>query len=225
MNCGAWMKRDWGLRWVPGTNLRKWGLLILLDVLIGGGCSSHLTTPAAGAPASAASPDAEETPAGPEAKIHISYALPGDYLSSLSVTKYSGAQPLKTIATKQGEATTARFEGGVVVWQFTVEKGLLTGVPVIGTAQQPYAPAEVKYGVLPPHFAASIPDNGPPEPLESDHYYVFAATRGSGSTSYEAVKVIGDGSLEAFEADPRAGTSYWLCCDLPADFAVTAPSQ
>jgi hypothetical protein len=151
--------------------------------------------------------------------------LRSDYLSSLSVTKYSGAEPLKTDATKGGQATTVRFAGGVTVWQFAVEKGFLTGVPVIGATQKPYAPAEVKYGVLPAHFDASIPDSGPPEPLESDHYYVFAATRGSGSTSYEAVKVNGDGSLEAFEADPRAGTSYWLCCDIPADFAVTAPSQ
>jgi hypothetical protein len=143
----------------------------------------------------------------------------------MSVTKYSGAEPLKTNTTKEGQATTVRFAGGVTVWQFGVEKGFLTGVPVIGTAQKPYAPSEVKYGVLPPHFAASIPDTGPPEPLESDHYYVFAATRGSGSTSYESVKVNGDGSLEAFEADPRAGTSYWLCCDIPADFAVTAPTQ
>jgi len=207
-------------------NLRKWGLLILLDVMIGAGCASHeAAPPAPEASATAASAAADETPPGPEAKIHISYARPGDFLSSLTVTKYSGAQPLKTIPTKEGDAITARFEGGVTVWQFGVEKGLLTGVPVIGAKAQRYAPAEVKYGVMPPHFAASIPDNGPPEPLESDHYYVFAATRGSGSTSYEAVKVNGDGSLEAYEADPRAGTSYWLCCNLPADFAVTAPPQ
>ncbi|HXR24377.1 MAG TPA: hypothetical protein VN742_03370 [Candidatus Binataceae bacterium] len=200
---------------------RQWARLILL-VLIAG-CASHQgTSPTADA---SASPAAAETSAGPEAKIHVSYAHPGDYLSSLAVTKYSGAQPLKTIPTKDGDAITARFDGGVTVWQVGVEKGLLAGVPMIGTEAQRYAPAEVKYGELPPHFVASIPDSGPPEPLESDHYYVFAATRGSGSTSYEAVKVNGDGSLEAFDADPRAGTSYWLCCNLPADFAVTAPPQ
>lgn len=203
--------------------VRKWALLLLLEVLAGVGCGSHQTTPLA--PDAAASPAAEQSPAGPEAKIHVSYARPGDYLSALTVIKYSGAQPLKTIPTKDGTAITVRFDGGVTVWQLGVEEGFLAGVPMIGTAERRYTPEEVKYGALPPHFAASIPDNGPPEPLESDHYYVFAATRGSGSTSYEAVKVNGDGSLEAFEAEPRAGTSYWLCCNLPADFTVTAPPQ
>jgi hypothetical protein len=201
--------------------LRQWAPLLLLAVITG--CASHQNT--LPPDEASASPAAEETPAGPEAKIHVSYAHRGDYLSSLTVTKYSGAQPLKTIPTKDGDAITARFEGGVTVWQVGVEKGFLAGVPMIGASEQRYAPAEVKYGDLPAHFVAAVPDSGPPEPLESDHYYVFAATRGSGSTSYEAVKVNGDGSLEAYEADPRAGTSYWLCCDLPADFAVTAPQE
>lgn len=202
---------------------RTWALLLFLEAIVGAGCGSHKTPSAVAA--AAESPAAAETPAGPEAKIHISYAHPGDYLSALTVTKYAGAQPLKTIPTKDGDASTIRFDGGVTVWQLAVEKGLLASVPMIGQTTHGYSPAEVKYGDLPPHFVASIPDSGPPEPLESDHYYVFAATRGSGSTSYEAVKVNGDGSLEAFGADPRAGTSYWLCCNLPADFAVSAPAQ
>ena len=161
-------------------------------------------------------------PPGPEAKIHVSYAHRDDYLTSLIVTKYSAAQPLQTIPTKDGNALTVRFDGGVTVWEFDVEKGLLNGVPVIGGKETRYAPAEVKYGDLPPHFVALIPDNGPPEPLEAGHYYVFAVTRGSGATSYEVAKVNGDGSLEAYEADPRAGSSYWLCCDLPGDFVISA---
>jgi hypothetical protein len=203
---------------------RQRGVLpLLLGLILATGCGSHKDKP----PVVAASetPAAEATPAGPEAKIHISYAHPGDYLNSLAVTKYSDAQPLKTFQTKDGQATTVRFDGGVTVWQLGAEKGFLSRVPVIGTAPPQYAPTQVKYGDLPAHFIASIPDSGPPEPLESDHYYVFAATRGSGSTSYEAVKVNGDGSLEAYEADPRAGSSYWLCCNLSADFAVSAPSQ
>jgi hypothetical protein len=36
------------------------------------------------------------------------------------------------------------------------------------------------------------------------------------------VKVNGDGSLEAYEADPRAGSSFWLCCNLAGDFTLTA---
>jgi hypothetical protein len=201
--------------------LRKWAPLLLLAVIAG--CALRQNTSAA--PAASATTAAPDTTAGPEAKIHVTYAHPGDYLSALTVTKYSGAQPLTTNPTKDGDAITARFEGGIPVWQFGVEKGLLGGVPMIGTAGSGYAPAEVKYGDLPAHFTASIPDSGPPEPLESDHYYVFAATRVSGSVSYEAVKINGDGSLEAYDADPRAGTSYWLCCNLPADFAVTAPPQ
>jgi hypothetical protein len=203
--------------------VRKWALLFLLEVLIAAGCGSRQPTPPA--PEAATSPADQQTPAGPEAKIHVTYAHPGDYLSGLTVIKYAGAQPLETIPTKDGNAITVRFDGGVTVWQLAVEKSFLAGVPVIGPAERRYAPAEVKYGDLPAHFVASVPDNGPAEPLESDHYYVFAATRGSGSTSYEAVKVNGDGSLEAFEAEPRAGTSYWLCCNLPADFTVTAPPQ
>lgn len=211
--------------------LRSWGPPLLLALVLVTGCASHASAPAESAsgetatPAAEASPAADEAPAGPEAKIHITYAHPGDFLSSLSVTKYSGAEPLKTIPTKDGDAITARFDGGVVVWEFGVEKGWLQKVPGLGGAPRGEAPTEVKYGVLPGHFVSSTPDSGPPEPLESDHFYVFAATRASGSTSYEAVKVNGDGSLEAFEADPRAGTSYWLCCNLPADFAVSAPAQ
>jgi hypothetical protein len=198
-------------------------LPLLLGLIIATGCSSHKDK----VPAVAASetPSVEATPAGPEAKIHISYSHPEDYLSSLVVTKYSAAQPLKTFQTNDGQATTVRFDGGVTVWQLGVEKGFLSRVPMIGTSTPQYAPTQVKYGELPAHFVASIPDSGPPEPLESDHYYVFAATRGSGSTSYEAVKVNGDGSLEAYEADPRAGSSYWLCCNLSADFAVSVPLQ
>jgi hypothetical protein len=69
----------------------------------------------------------------------------------------------------------------------------------------------------------TIPDAEPPEPLEPDNFYIFSVTRKSGSISYEAVKVNADGSLEAYEADPRAGTSFRLCCNLSSDFTVVAP--
>ncbi|MGH7933000.1 MAG: hypothetical protein ACREQN_07500, partial [Candidatus Binataceae bacterium] len=60
-----------------------------------------------------------------------------------------------------------------------------------------------------------------PEPLEPDHYYIFEVSRGSGSISWEAVKVSADGSLESYVAEPRAGTSYRLCCNVGLDFTVT----
>jgi hypothetical protein len=87
---------------------------------------------------------------------------------------------------------------------------------------EPQAVTEVKYGAMPPHFIETTPESGPPEPLQSDHYYVFTVTRASGATSYEAVKVNGDGTLEAYEADPRAGTSFQLCCNLAPDFIINA---
>jgi hypothetical protein len=80
----------------------------------------------------------------------------------------------------------------------------------------------VKYGQMPAGFSQTAPDSGPPEPLEPSTYYVFSVTRASGSTSFEAVKVDSDGSLEAYAAEPRAGTSFSLCCNVSADFSASA---
>jgi hypothetical protein len=201
------------------TSLRKLAFASALIVVTG--CASHHEPPAT--PTAGATPPSDAS-SGAEAKVHINYSRPGDFLSSLIVTKYSGAETLKTVATRDGAATIVRLDGGIVVWQFAVEKSMLTGVPLIGPAEQRYSPTEVKYGDLPDHFVESMPDFGPPEPLEPQHYYVFAATRGSGSVSYEAVKVNGDGSLEAYEADPRAGSSFWLCCNVADDFTISAPA-
>lgn len=195
-------------------------LLVLLPLLTVLGCASRDSSSET-TPSSNASPATEAIP-GPEAKIQISYSHPNDYLSSMVVTKYSAAQVLETYATKAGSASVVRFDGGVTVWQFAVEEQMLAGVPMLGRKERRReAPKEVKYGVLPGDFRQSMPENGPAEPLEPNHYYVFAVTRGSGSVSYEAVKVNGDGSLEAYEADPRAGTSFRLCCDVAADFTIT----
>jgi hypothetical protein len=204
----------------PAAILRLGALALTIFLAVVAGCASHRDASAPPNPTTAA----DSAGAGPEARIHINYSHPGDFLSALSVTKYSSAQILKTTDTKNGVASVVRFEGGILVWDFYVEKSVLTGVPLIGHEEKRYSPAEVKYGSLPDHFEESMPSVGPPEPLEPDHYYVFAATRGSGSVSYEAVKVNGDGSLEAYEADPRAGSSFWLCCNLASDFTITAPS-
>jgi hypothetical protein len=161
----------------------------------------------------------------PQAKINVSYARPDDFITSLVVTKYYGADTLLTTPGKNGASSIIRFAGGVVVWQFGVDKSLLMGVPVIGAHEErPYQIAEVEYSVVPKGFTQQMPESGPPEPLEPDHFYVFAVMRASGSTSYEAVKVNGDGTLEAYAADPRAGASYSLCCDVAADFTITQPA-
>jgi hypothetical protein len=47
---------------------------------------------------------------------------------------------------------------------------------------------------------------------------VFQIDRQSGSTSYQAVKVLADGSLQAYNAQPRAGSSYLLCCNIATEF-------
>jgi hypothetical protein len=197
--------------------------IFFLSALISGCASDKGATPAAGSSSGAGQSPDDVPPPGPEAKIHISYSHSNDFLNSLAVTKYSGAENLPALAAggKDG-ASLIRFEGGIVVWQIELDKSFMSGVPVLGSEEKPEAVKEVKYGMLPKQFTESIPDAGAPEPLESGHYYVFAVTRASGSMSYEAVKVNGDGSLEAYEADPRAGTSYRLCCNLGLDFTVSA---
>lgn len=185
------------------------------------GLSNH------GAPAPAPSPDngsnaTNETPPGPEAKINISYSKTNDYLSSLVVTKYASANTIATDSKgSSGVATTVLFEGGVVVWQADIDPSTFSGLPGIGS-RRPYIVKHVKYGQIPQGFQQTAPDNGPPEPLEPDNYYVFSVIRASGSTNYEAVKVQADGSLIAYDADPRAGDSFQLCCNVAPDFTVTA---
>jgi hypothetical protein len=39
------------------------------------------------------------------------------------------------------------------------------------------------------------------------------------------VRVRPDLTIQAYDADPRAGTSYNLCCDVGADFREPAPSN
>lgn len=200
-------------------------MLVLACTIMAWGCSvlgqRPASTPAALPPSDQASDST--APLGPEAKIQISYSQPNDFLDTLSLTKYSGAKTLTTgPAGSSSAATVVRFEGGVPVWQIDIEPGMFSEMP-LGFSAKNYAVSEVKYGKVPSHFVQSIPDLGPPEPLEPGHFYIFSVTRKSGSISYDAVKVNADGSLQAYEADPRAGTSFRLCCNLPADFTATPP--
>src|SRR5690242_17718933 len=186
------------------------------------GCASHKNTETSAKPSAPAEQSTNNTasnnaPSAPEAKIHISYAHPNDFLSSLIVTKYSGAENLNSIAASaNGNASIIRFQGGVIAWNIAAQKGgLLNDVPML-RKDKLAAVTEVKYGVVPPNFTQLMPELGVPEPLEPYNFYVFMVTRASGSVSYDAVKVNGDGSLEAYDAEPRAGMSYKLCCNVSA---------
>ena len=217
-------------RWNCGEERRigKRPLLALtaLALTIGfTGCALHAKSSALGSPASPTPDQSAESaaPPAPEAKIQISYSQPNDFLNMLSMTKYSGATVLETVPSgTNGVASVVRFDGGEPTWQIKVEPGMFSEMP-FGASPKTYAVSEVKYGTVPPHFVQTIPDAGPPEPLEADHFYVFSVTRKSGSISYDAVKVNVDGSLQAYEADPRAGSSFRLCCNLSSDFTVVAP--
>lgn len=185
------------------------------------GCSPFARHKASPAAADDAQSAADSMLPGPEAKIHISYSHPGDYLKSLVVTKYSDAA---TIAPGPNGASIVRFDGGVEVWRFKhAEAGVFANLPIGGSTGN-FAISEVQYGLLPSHFVETTPKSGPPEPLEPGHYYIFSVTRLSGSTSYQAVKVNPDGSLEGYNADPRAGSSFSLCCNVTEDFTLSAPA-
>ena len=202
---------------------------ILALTLIATGCASWSRKPpqqVAAAPASApsvASPSATPTQAasaGPVESIQISYAHPNDYLASVSVTKFWAG---RVITTRQRQGRTysiVRFQGGDPVWAIENDasaKGILLG-HLPGTGVRADALKSVSYGKLPPGFSQEAPDYGSPEPLEPNKYYVFSVTRGSGATSYQVIRMQADGSVEAYDADPHAGTSYELCCDVPSDF-------
>ncbi len=161
---------------------------------------------------------AEGNPPAPGATVTISYAHAGDYLALLSISKFNGAEMLgsRNLDPTHTEAI-VRFDGGAPVWEIKADKSVLSKLPGLGS-QGEYALKSVTYGNLPKHFTQVLPDSGPPEPLEAGRYYVFVAQRASGVVSYEAVRVEPDGRLDGYDADPRAGTSYALCCDVSPDF-------
>ncbi|HEY2525154.1 MAG TPA: hypothetical protein VGI29_08845 [Candidatus Binataceae bacterium] len=180
------------------------------------------SSPAVAAPgADSASSDAN--PPAPGATVAISYAHKGDYLASLSVSKYSGAEMVESRnVDPQRVESIILFDGGVPVWEIEADTGVFSKLPVLGSGDK-FAVKSVTYGKLPDHFAQATPDSGQPEPLETGHYYIFTAQRASGTLSYEAVRVEADGSLDGYEAEPRAGTSYALCCNVNPDFVQPAP--
>jgi hypothetical protein len=153
----------------------------------------------------------------PVANVAISYRHPGDALTRATVIKFFGAE---VIENHQRDAThtesVVRFDGGVPIWEFKADESTFGSLTGVGAAK--YSLKSVEYSKVPPHFTQVLPEEGPPEPLDRGSYYVFQIERASGSTSYQAVKVLADGSLQAYNAQPRAGSSYLLCCNVTADF-------
>jgi hypothetical protein len=153
----------------------------------------------------------------PIANVAISYRRPGDGLARATVVKFFGAE---VIANHQRDAThtesVVRFDGGVPIWEFKADEGTFGSITGVGGAK--YSLKSVEYAKVPTHFTQVLPEEGPPEPLDRGAYYVFQIERASGSTSYQAVKVLADGSLQTYNAQPRAGSSYLLCCNVTSDF-------
>jgi hypothetical protein len=153
----------------------------------------------------------------PVANVAISYRRPGDALSRATVIKFFGAE---VIANHQRDSSrtesVVRFDGGVPIWEFKADEGTFGSLTGVGATK--YSLKSIEYSKVPSHFTQVLPEEGPPEPLDRGAYYVFQIERASGSTSYQAVKVLADGSLQAYNAQPRAGSSYLLCCNVTSDF-------
>jgi hypothetical protein len=206
------------------------GILAVGAALALGACSilhhgsSKGRTPAATPSAAVATQnDQNATNPQPSAAVNLSYGHPGDYLASMSVAKFSGAEALTSHNLDPTHTVSIiRFEGGAKIWEIRADTGLFSHLPMLNLRKK-FAIKSVTYGKVPAHFIQMLPQGTPPEPLEPGRYYIFTAKRAFGPSSYEAVKVDEDGTLEGYLAEPRAGTSYALCCNVGPDFAVPVP--
>src|ERR1022692_130412 len=174
-------------------------------------------------PSPSASDEDQPLAASATPSVQITYAKTNDTLKSIVVSQFTGANVLRTLNEDGKEATVVRFDGGVPIWQFHANRSLLN--PLTAIEKTPYHLASVDYGKLPDGFVQDIPEVGPPSPLDVGGYYIFAIERASGVISYQVVKVNPELSLQAYDAEPRAGTSYKLCCNVSADFAAPSPSD
>lgn len=153
----------------------------------------------------------------PVANVAVSYKRPGDALVRATVIKFFGADVIKNRPRDAAHTeSVVRFDGGVPIWEFKADESTFGSITGVGAAK--YAVKNIEYSKVPTHFTQVIPEEGPPEPLDRGSYYVFQIDRQSGSTSYQAVKVLADGSLQAYNAQPRAGSSYLLCCNVASEF-------
>jgi len=190
--------------------------MLALIALASLGCSSKKKVEDIGADDSATDASAEPQPP-PTATVEISYSRPKDSMERATVSKYFGAEVIQTTQTHSGRnASVIRFDGGVPIWEIRADRSLAGRLSDIGSSA--WAVKQLEYGKVPPHFTQLLPDAGPPEPLDRGSFYVFTIERSSGTVSYQAVKVLADGSLQAYAAQPRAGSSFLICCGLASDF-------
>ena len=153
----------------------------------------------------------------PVANVSVTYKRPGDALARATVIKFFGADVIANHSRDPSHTeSVVRFDGGVPIWEFKADESTFGSITGVGAAK--YAVQRIDYAKVPTHFTQVIPEEGPPEPLDRGAYYVFQIDRQSGSTSYQAVKVLADGSLQAYNAQPRAGSSYLLCCNVTSEF-------
>ena len=208
-----------------GLRERRWLLwpfaMLLIVALAGQGCTYVKSLWSSGDDTSdlddAASANEGEPLPPPIANVAVSYKRPGDALVRATVIKFFGAD---VIANHPRDAahteSVVRFDGGVPIWAFKADESTFGSITGVGAGK--YALKNIEYAKVPAHFTQVIPEEGPPEPLDRGSYYVFQIDRQSGSTSYQAVKVLADGSLQAYNAQPRAGSSYLLCCNIATEF-------
>ncbi|MGO9058651.1 MAG: hypothetical protein ACLQU2_14870 [Candidatus Binataceae bacterium] len=213
-------------------------LIVAVVMLILSGCSLMKHAKAKGQPqaqtqtdqSAAADEDEaspEATPTPPSVTVNIGYAHRDDYLDSLNVAKFASATQLSARGLKPGSEL-VRFEGGEPVWEIAADRGLsgslLGHMPGVAENKK-FALTQVTYGNLPKNFLKSTPENSDPEPLEQGKYYIFTVRRATGTVSYQAVHITDDGTVESYDAQPRAGTSYELCCNVATDFVSTSDSD
>jgi hypothetical protein len=180
------------------------------------GCSSKKKVEEIGVDENSSDASAEPQPP-PTATVEISYSHPKDSMERATVSKYFGAEVIQATQTHSGRsASVVRFDGGVPIWEIRADRSLAGRISDIGSSG--WAVKQLEYGKVPPHFTQLLPDAGPPEPLDRGSFYVFTIERASGAVSYQAVKVLADGSLQAYAAQPRAGSSFLICCGLASDF-------
>ena len=218
--------RNLGSMFQPFVRAARCFLIIALTAALIGvvvGCSSSKDD-------SESADDAADVASGeplppPTATVQINYSHPKDWLVRASVTKFFAADVIAQRSIRPGrDAAVVRFDGGVPIWEVKADETVAGRLSELG---QSLALKQVEYAKVPKNFIQVIPDEGPPEPLDRGAFYVFEIDRSSGSVSYQAVKVLGDGSLEAYNAQPRAGTSYLVCCNIATDFSepVVVPDQ
>ena len=201
-----------------GLRISVLALLLMCSLLIAS-CSSNSKKKVEDIGGDDTSSEAASEPQPPPtANIEVNYSRPNDSMERVTVNKYFGADVIQAAQTRSGRsASLIRFDGGVPIWELKADRSLAGRISDIGSSG--WAVKMLEYGKVPPHFTQILPDEGPPEPLDRGSFYVFAIERSSGSISYQAVKVLADGSLQSYAAQPRAGSSFLVCCGLASDFS------